>query len=328
MKSTYCITEGFESALKICAGKVSSVRSELMGVAILFVILYHLYCWVPGTPLLRIFKWGFIGVDVFMFVSAFGLCFSYERNPLRVFYTNRAKRILPLLIVNSLMIAILKIHNGNDIWPAVKFFALNSTTLNYYLPGANHGAWFIPAIALLYLLFPALSKGIVISKGCGVLMASAICLLLSWKVSPIIGWEYDCLMARVPIFLLGILAFRLVQKKANITGAGILSWAGIWGISLSYSQSSFFVATMFCPVFMLLTSLIFESSMCSKFFRWAGCHSLELFFGHSLGRAMVHTSFGIDDKSGFGSLVIMVLAMIIGCIINLMASKLIYKYLK
>ena len=29
---------------------------------------------------------GFIGVDVFMFISAFGLCFSCERNPLRFLF--------------------------------------------------------------------------------------------------------------------------------------------------------------------------------------------------------------------------------------------------
>lgn len=99
MKSTYCIADRYESTLKTIAGKVSSIRSELMGAAIIAVILYHLYCWVPGTPLLRVFKWGFIGVDVFMFVSAFGLCFSYERNPLSVFYFNRTKRIFPSFIV-------------------------------------------------------------------------------------------------------------------------------------------------------------------------------------------------------------------------------------
>ena len=42
MKSTYCIADRYESTLKTIAGKVSSIRSELMGIAIIAVILYHL----------------------------------------------------------------------------------------------------------------------------------------------------------------------------------------------------------------------------------------------------------------------------------------------
>ena len=278
--------------------------------------------------MLRVFKWGFIGVDVFMFVSAFGLCFSYERNPLRFFYFNRIKRILPLLLANTLMIAVLKVYAGSDLWSAIKFFAINATTLNYYLPSANHGAWFIPAIVLLYLVFPVLSKGISVFNGVGVLIVSALCFLLSWKIAPIIGWEYDCLVARMPIFLLGILAFRLVQGKTNINATEVLMWAGIWVASLSYSQSNFFVAALFCPVFMILASLLLESSAMAKFFRWSGSHSLELFFGHSLGRTMARALLGMDGDGGFKALAIMVLAMIAGCIINLVASKIIYKYIK
>ena len=133
--------------------KLPALRAGLMGEAIIAVIAYHLFCWVSGVPVLRMFEWGFIGVDVFMFASAFGLCFSYEKNSLSVFYGNRLKRIFPLLVFQASIVAALGyLCSGHSVSLAVKSFFAYSTTLNYYVPGFNHGPWFIPAIVLLYLI--------------------------------------------------------------------------------------------------------------------------------------------------------------------------------
>lgn len=67
-------------------------KQFLMGIAITFVWLYHLRCTCHhlGDPL---FKPLFIGVDIFLFLSAYGLCFSYNKNTLGQFYKNRIKRV-------------------------------------------------------------------------------------------------------------------------------------------------------------------------------------------------------------------------------------------
>lgn len=67
-------------------------KQFLMGIAITFVWLYHLRCTCHhlGDPL---FKPLFIGVDIFLFLSAYGLCFSYNKNSLGQFYKNRIKRV-------------------------------------------------------------------------------------------------------------------------------------------------------------------------------------------------------------------------------------------
>ena len=315
--------------MNLLLNKLSSLRAGLMGVAIVSVICYHLHCWVNGVPILRMFKWGFIGVDVFMFASAFGLCFSHEKNSLSVFYGNRFKRIFPLLVFHAAIgAALVLFHSDHSIRLAVKSFLLNSTTLNYFVPGFNHSAWFIPAIVLLYLIFPLVFKIMETFRSWGVVSASAICLLLSWKVSPIIGWYYDCLMSRIPIFLLGVLAFLVVKGKAQIKILDVLCWFGVWVISLSFSNSRFFIVAMFCPIFMIAVGLLLSFPLCDTVFRWCGTHSLELFFGHALGARVARVMLDVDDRRGVGALAIMVAAMFVGCMLFLGASKIIKKYMQ
>ena len=71
-------------------------RKELMGIAILMVLLYHLCCWPQWNNPLRIFGHWYIGVDIFLVLSGFGLCFSYEKYNIKTFYYHRLIRIIPL----------------------------------------------------------------------------------------------------------------------------------------------------------------------------------------------------------------------------------------
>ena len=74
---------------------ISRYRGELMGAAILFVILFHV-----GLPREDAFfglkRMGNIGVDFFLFLSGMGLWFAWTKNPsLRQFYLRRFLRIYP-----------------------------------------------------------------------------------------------------------------------------------------------------------------------------------------------------------------------------------------
>jgi len=83
------------------------VLDGLRGFAILIVIWYHLWLvsgYVPlSGPLQTIAENGFLGVDLFFFVSGFCICYPYararyersSRPPLRQFVSRRAWKILP-----------------------------------------------------------------------------------------------------------------------------------------------------------------------------------------------------------------------------------------
>lgn len=81
--------------------KISENRVLLMALAIIFVVIYHFKCWIGGFPwyIGIIIKYGYIGVDIFFFLSGFGLTYSFQKNNIKTFYKNRLKKILPCYIL-------------------------------------------------------------------------------------------------------------------------------------------------------------------------------------------------------------------------------------
>ena len=69
---------------------ISEKRVHLMGWAMILVWLYHflLYTYNPFGPFLRS-----IGVDIFVFLSGFGLSYSVSRKSLLDFYLSRFSKI-------------------------------------------------------------------------------------------------------------------------------------------------------------------------------------------------------------------------------------------
>ena len=81
---------------------LSKYRSELMGAAMLWVMLFHaadLTFPIPGLDLFR--AAGFGGVDIFILLSAMGLSLSLSRleQEYGAFLARRARRILPAYFV-------------------------------------------------------------------------------------------------------------------------------------------------------------------------------------------------------------------------------------
>ena len=63
---------------------LSEKRTCLMGIAMLFIMLFH-QSWIWGTnpiylPFIFFHIYGNWGVDIFFFVSGFGLFFSLKKN--------------------------------------------------------------------------------------------------------------------------------------------------------------------------------------------------------------------------------------------------------
>lgn len=124
-----------------------------MGIAILLVTFYHLYC-VGLRPLyMHAFRIGYIGVDIFILLSGFGLCYSYNKNDLQSFYRKRFLRIYPLYFVSALFhtsFNVIVLKNKESIWDGF----CDLTTLSYYRLGGHHVEWYLSALFLFYALFP------------------------------------------------------------------------------------------------------------------------------------------------------------------------------
>lgn len=149
----------------------------------LFVDFFHLY--------------GQWGVDVFLFVSGFGLAHSLKKNSIPTFYKNRCKRIVPACLLVGIIKYIL-MRTGFKHYTHDNIFLLLTNT---YL-------WYIYAIIVYYIFSPCIYKFIEKFRIWGLIL---ICLLsygftyIPFHNSPFflinhIGW----ISARLPVFVLGM----------------------------------------------------------------------------------------------------------------------------
>lgn len=128
--------------------QISPNRDYLMGGAMGMVLIYHLLCWVHNP--IGEFNIGYVGVDVFYFLSGFGLSYSYRKNSILGFYYNRIKRLLPLYWF-AVAISFFLMLNSQTLFVLYS----NLLTFGYYINnGVNRFDWYVESLFSIYLLFP------------------------------------------------------------------------------------------------------------------------------------------------------------------------------
>lgn len=97
--------------------RISEHRAILMAIAILTIVIYHFKCWVNGFPWYvgMVLQFGYIGVDLFFYLSGLGLGYSYERNNLKKFYENRVKRIIPSYLLYGIILILFMFSWGESV---------------------------------------------------------------------------------------------------------------------------------------------------------------------------------------------------------------------
>lgn len=215
---------------------ISRYRGELMGTAMLFVILFHV-----GLPREDAFfglrRMGNIGVDIFLFLSGMGLWFSWTKQPsFRHFYLRRFLRIIPawLLIASLYYIPdYLNLEITGHRGHSTNFIDLiGDITINWdFWLHDELTFWYIPAIMFLYLVSPLYMSLIIkhpIYRWLPVMMIMW-CILLQY-VTPIheaVG-HLEIFWSRIPIFFIGINIAAAVKRKETMDGASI------WMIGLMF----------------------------------------------------------------------------------------------
>lgn len=185
-----------------CIESLNKNRSYFMGVSMLAVLLFHAYIAWGG---LFVFKYGFIGVDVFLLLSSYGLCFSYKNSTLCTFYKRRIKRVIPYFVSYAIVATILGCTLGNHCASYWDLFC-NITTLSYYNVGGWFIDWYLSALVFLYLTFPIFYH-LINLKTFILLLVGITCFFILYDTTRI-QWKHICLLARVPIFSLGVILYK------------------------------------------------------------------------------------------------------------------------
>lgn len=277
---------------------ISRYRGELMGAAMLFVILFHVSL-SRDDPFYGLRRCGNVGVDMFLFLSGVGLWFAWTKHPsVRTFYRRRLLRILPTWLL------VAGVFYGADYLGQRRFSTdiidlIGDVTVNWdFWLHDELTFWYVPAIMMLYLFAPHYMRLITrhpVYRWLPLLMV-VWCVMVQW-VLPIhraVG-HIEIFWSRVPIFFIGINMGRSVKEQRTLEGSALwlllLAFAMTFGTSVYLEQVRhgrfpLFVERMlyipFTVTGVLLLNYVFSRlpQCVNRFLRLVGALSLEVYLLH------------------------------------------------
>ena len=249
-----------------------------MGMAILFVIFYHIGV-VWDNPMTLPFRRGFIGVDIFLLFSSYGLCYSWKKHSGGGYYIRRIIRILPCFILLSIVVSVLYILKGNtlSLWDWI----CNLTSLSYYGLGGIKIDWYLSSLFLLYLISPVVIKMGRHESLTICLMLVVCCTLLLWMVDMELGIR--CLVARLPIFVLGAALWHSRGAHFEKTWKWICAFSLVlWIVGLLFRIDRFVMSSLFTPTLLCVLIVLYRLMNRNKEFWTTVERTIELFGKYSL----------------------------------------------
>lgn len=268
---------------------LSRYRSELMGVAMLWVMLFHAYEFHFGIPVLDAVKQlGFGGVDLFILLSGLGLYGSIvrRREAFPRYFLRRCQRVLPAywLVVGiySLWLRMQgRISFTTALW--------SLSTLHYWfrIPGSFN--WYVPALLMLYALAPAWVRLLERTRHKGLLTLLVFPFAYGiYRLSIPLGLNYTSdFLDRMPAFALGLLAGAYLVEEQPLNRRHAAAWTGgaLLGITVAwlrihgrlYISTCYMLAACVMPLCLLLARGLHLRRGQWKALRFLGSRSLEIY---------------------------------------------------
>ena len=286
---------------------ISRRRSELMGFAIIIVMLFHV-----NTPRADAFfglrRIGNLGVDIFLFLSGIGLWFSWTKQQnWKRFYINRALRIYPAWLLVAGYFYISHFHYGHPRY-ALPFGGTGDAGVDSVIDLVGEVLfnwdfwlhdeltfWYVPATMMLYIFAPMYME--LVRRW--PVYRWLVVLPLMWPImvqyiTPIhqaVG-HIEIFWSRVPIFFLGINIAESIRQKKTIDRAAWPMVVGLFVVSLGaciwleqmrhgrfplYTERMLYIVLAVTTV--LIVSKLSNPVLC-RALAWVGGISLEIYLVH------------------------------------------------
>lgn len=281
-------------------GCLSQHRGALMGVAILFIVLFHVSR-PQGSSWYGLCRMGNVGVDIFLFLSGIGLWFAWDKKQsLSYYFRRRYSRIYPtwLIVASAFYIWQYPSHRySRDIIDLCGDILIN---WDFWLHD-ELTFWYVPAIMVLYTVAPLFLMAIRKDRNWAwtVVLMMLWCCAVEW-VTPIhqaVG-HIEIFWSRVPIFFIGIACGNMVKSKCCISGSTfwllivmavaslLMSW---WLEQYRHGQFPLFVERMIYIPLTVSGCLLMATAMTKMPQRLLGL--LSYVGGLSLEIYLIHSNF-------------------------------------
>ncbi len=219
--------------MKATSGEHYVALDHVRAVAAMLVFVWHFTHGRHGSPVpfegapfwgpLVLFDEGHVGVALFMTLSGylFAKLLDGKTVVYRLFFWNRALRLLPLLtlviVINAVQVAL----TSTNPQAAIEF--LQTVPGGLVLPTWPNGGWSITVELHFYLLLPLLLM-IARRSSHGLWVVLAVSLLIrsgyhAWT-GEVQSLAYATIFGRIDQFVLGIIAF---QARARLSGRHVLA---------------------------------------------------------------------------------------------------------
>lgn len=220
----------------ISLANISRFRAELMGIAIVLIVLFH----VPlsrWSPFFGLYRMGNVGVDVFFFLSGVGLWFSWVKTPSAAhFYRRRLLRIMPAWLVMSSLFYVPDFFCTQKYSSSILDVVLDVTVNWDFWRRDELTFWYIPATMMLYLFAPAYMSLVRKHPDYRWLTVAMIawCFIVQYvrPVHAAVG-HLEIFWSRVPIFFIGINFGEWVRQKRELEGTSVWLLLLLFAMTLS-----------------------------------------------------------------------------------------------
>lgn len=209
---------------------LSECRNEIKGVAILWVVFFHAQLGLDGWAhwVQRI---GYGGVDLFFFLSGFGLWHSLQKDAnLERYLARRARRLLPAYVPFCLVwLAVMLPLYGAGLATSVRIAAGNLSMLGLFADVPLLINWYPAGLLLSLFLAPTFHAALRPGRRQTLRAAGLLVFLLAAGLA-FVGRDAYMAMARLPVFALGML-FAGAKDRDDRGAAGTLAVCGIAGLA-------------------------------------------------------------------------------------------------
>lgn len=250
-----------------------------MGFAIVWVLIYHFGLLTPGFR--EIASVGFGGVDIFMFVSGFGLYFSLKKSEgrdVKGFLKRRISKLMPAYVIVGFALSLFIFHDS------IPQYFLRVSTIGFWIGGVQY-EWFVPSIVFCYLAFPVVFYALERKRKL-FLMGWIFSMLapLPFIVFDKCGiWQYH-LLYRLPIFIFGAYTAQMMKKECTMKRSSLFLRLAlvclVVGVVLMLLENPHFTQyglTFLCPIIIVCLCLICKIM---QILGGVGKHTLEIYLCH------------------------------------------------
>lgn len=292
----------------------------------LWLAIFHSYVVFQFKPLNFLLETcGYGGVDIFMFLSGFGLYYAYKKNnDYGSFIKKRVLRIFPYNIINCLIQMVL--------FSFPIFYVITDILGLSILTRSNLVNWYTSFMVFIYLLTPLYlkvynTKPTVITV-ISIILVSVICFLYNEQ-------RFTYIFFRLTIYFLGIyFAYKYDNNKKEHAFIWIILMLVGW--VLMYYMYHFtrndiqhvYPLLLITPGLVLLLAYILDKiTIFNPFLKYIGQYSYQFYLFHLLTRDILYRYYGnlYFDTPVIGfDWFINLLAIVLALFISMIITKLIH----